>query len=73
MNQLIKIESTNGKETVNARDLHDFLESKRHFANWIKTKIAKYDFKEGVDFAINKTVNSFSDKPIIEYQQTIEI
>ena len=73
MNQLIKIESTNGKETVNARDLHDFLESKRHFANWIKNKIAKYDFKEGVDFAINKTVNSFSDKPIIEYHITIEM
>lgn len=35
---------------VNARDLHKFLEVGRDFSTWIKARITKYDFKEGVDF-----------------------
>lgn len=50
MNELIKIVRTNEKETVNARDLHGFLENKRQFADWIKQRVEQYDFKEGLDF-----------------------
>lgn len=38
--------------TVNARDLHAGLQSKRDFSNWIKTRITKYGFQEGVDYKI---------------------
>lgn len=38
--------------TINARDLHAFLEVGRDFSNWIKQRIQKYEFKEGVDFVL---------------------
>ena len=54
MNELIKIEknSVGGDliETVNARELHTFLESRQDFSTWIKNRIEQYDFVEGVDF-----------------------
>lgn len=43
-------------ETVNARELHKFLESKQEFANWIKNRIAQYGFVEGQDFTVDKTI-----------------
>lgn len=39
-----------GNQAVSARELHQFLESKQYFANWIKNRIEKFNFKEGVDF-----------------------
>lgn len=39
-------------QTVNARDLHAFLEVGRDFSNWIKSRIAQYGFEEGVDYAL---------------------
>ncbi|MBM6550306.1 antA/AntB antirepressor family protein [Marinomonas ostreistagni] len=36
-------------ETVNARDLHEFLEIGRDFATWLKARISQYDFFEGED------------------------
>ena len=37
-------------ETVNARDLHEFLEVGRFFSNWIKGRIKEYGFQENQDF-----------------------
>lgn len=37
--------------TVNARDLHQFLEVGRDFATWIKARIEQYGFEDGTDFA----------------------
>jgi len=48
--ELIKIEKKNGIETVNARELHEFLESKRQFADWIKQRIENYSFVESQDY-----------------------
>ena len=48
--ELIKITEQNGKQAVSARELHAFLESKQDFSNWIKNRIEKYDFEEGVDY-----------------------
>ena len=56
MKDLIKIEERDGIETVNARELHSFLESKQEFAHWIKNRIAKYGFIEGEDFTIDKNI-----------------
>ncbi|RNF70459.1 transcriptional regulator [Marinomonas rhizomae] len=39
-------------DTVNARDLHTFLELGRDFSNWIKARIAQYGFEEGEDFTV---------------------
>lgn len=41
-----------GKQAVDARELHNFLESKRDFSTWIKSKISKYGFVEGIDFIV---------------------
>lgn len=37
-------------QTVNARDLHAFLEVGKRFADWIKDRINQYGFIEGRDF-----------------------
>lgn len=50
MNEIIKISEYNGKRAVNARELHQFLESKQDFSTWIKGRIKKYDFVENQDF-----------------------
>ena len=36
--------------TVDARELHAFLESRQDFSTWIKGRIAQYDFAENQDF-----------------------
>ena len=55
LNELIKIEVKEGKETVNARELHSFLENRRDFSAWIKARVIRYGFIEGVDFT-NDTI-----------------
>lgn len=54
MNELIAVAERNIGEsliqTVNARELHSFLEVKSEFRNWIKNRIADFDFEEGADF-----------------------
>ena len=58
MNQLIEINtSEEGIKTVNARDLHAFIESKQQFADWIKARIEQYGFVEGADFTVHKFMN----------------
>jgi len=54
MNELIKIETnSNGESIVSGRELHEFLESKQDFSDWIKNRIEKYGFVEDIDFTIN--------------------
>ena len=54
MNELIKIEknSVGGDliETVNARELHSFLEVQTRYNDWIKNRISEYSFVEESDF-----------------------
>jgi len=55
---------TQETQTINARDLHKFLESKRQFANWIQERIQQYDFVEGRDYVVIEEVsNNFVKKP----------
>ena len=44
--------------TVNARDLHQFLEVGRDYTNWIKDRITEYDFKENDDFVCSPDLAS---------------
>ena len=51
MNELIKIEiNKNNEQLVSAKELHEFLEVKSKFADWIKNRIEKYGFEENQDF-----------------------
>ena len=56
MKELIPIENKDGKQTVNARELHGFLESKQKFSDWIKARIKDYDFVEDQDFVTNHKI-----------------
>lgn len=54
MNEIIKLTAQNiggeTQQTVNARELHAFLEVGKDFSNWIKDRIEKYGFVEGIDY-----------------------
>jgi phage anti-repressor protein len=39
-------------DTVNARELHTFLEVGRHFATWLNARIRQYGFEMDVDYTI---------------------
>jgi phage anti-repressor protein len=61
MNEIIKInKSVIGNDevnSVNAREIHNYLEVKTPFSMWVQRAIKKYDFVENVDFTIHKIVN----------------
>ena len=46
--------------SVNARDIHNYLQVNSKFADWIKRAIVKYDFKENIDFTVLK--NEYAEK-----------
>jgi anti-repressor protein len=68
MDKLIKIDE---KGLVNARELHEFLENKRQFADWIKQRISQYGFIENEDFTVHKFVNGKATQ--IDYVITIDM
>lgn len=72
MNELIPIIEAEGKRTVNARDLHDFLGVARDFSTWIKERIEKFNFTEGKDFSpvLGKSTGG---RPAIEYFLSIDM
>lgn len=84
MNELIPIGKTklNGAEinSVNARDLHEVLESETKFADWIKRRLDETDAVENVDYICfsqrKETQRNDGQKGItttIEYILTIDI
>ena len=71
-NGLIKIyENDRQEQVVNARELHEKLESKRDFSNWITDRIQKYDFIENVDFT-TILLKSTGGRPRTEYALTLD-
>ncbi|UNF47301.1 antA/AntB antirepressor family protein [Bartonella krasnovii] len=78
MNTLIEIkEQAIGQETVqtvNARELHAFLEVKRDFSNWIKDRINKYDFKEERDYILTLAkIGERQNVVLKEYHLTLSV
>ena len=79
MNDLIKIQPQNigGQtiETVNARDLHSFLEVGKMFANWIKDRIDQYNFIENLDYVVIAETgnNPLGGRPSREYAISIDM
>lgn len=76
-NELLPIYENEKKEKlVNARELHEKLESKQEFANWIKNRIKKYEFIENEDFiCFDKFVKAdrYGNKTLKEYYLTIDM
>lgn len=67
--ELIKIEQKrigDGEiNSVDARELHTFLENGYQFSKWITERIKQYEFTEGVDFIT--IVNSYYSPPRKDY------
>lgn len=61
--------------TVNARELHAYLEIGKDFSNWIKDRIDKYGFVENQDFIIFAKIgeNSSAGRPSKEYFLTLDM
>lgn len=79
MQELIAVNPSHvsGQEipTVNARDLHSFLECKKDFSSWIKDRIAKYGFEENQDFVVFTQIgeNLNGGRPAIDYHLTLDM
>ena len=79
MNELIKLQSqvinNEPVETVNARELHSFVESKQDFSTWIKNRIEKYEFVENQDFIkLHKKMElSKTGQVAIDYYITLDM
>ena len=75
-NELLPIYENESKEKlVNARELHEKLESKQEFANWIKNRIRKYGFVENTDFLKHDNFIKVGNlkRPQIDYYLTIDM
>ncbi|MBF0421259.1 MAG: antA/AntB antirepressor family protein [Magnetococcales bacterium] len=61
--------------TVNAKELHAFLEVGKDFSNWIKDRIGKYNFIENQDFIVFAKFgeNPQGGRPATEYHLTLDM
>ena len=77
MNELIPLQpqtiNGNAVETVSARELHEFLESKQDFSTWIKNRIADYDFVENQDFVRFHKKMEANNATLIDYYITLDM
>ena len=79
MNELIPLHQVEmageAVETVNARELHAFLEVGKDFTTWVKKRIEEYGFVENVDFVIFPHLGEKSERgrPRKEYFITLDM
>jgi len=76
MNVIVNIDNKNiGAETnsVNAKELHKFLQSNTQYSHWITRRIKKYDFKENQDYIIIETKKAGNNAIIKEYYITLDM
>lgn len=57
--------------SVNAMELHSFIESKTQYSHWITRRIEKYDFIENQDYIIVETRTA--GRPLKEYFITLDV
>lgn len=73
--ELIKISKNDrGIETVDARDLWRYIESKQEFSNWIRTRIREYGFEKDNDYIVFDEIikNSNGGRPQVKYCISID-
>lgn len=58
-------------ETINARDLHKFLEVRSKFSDWISRRIKGYGFVENEDFL--RFLEKSKGRPRVEYYISIDM
>ncbi len=69
MNQLIKTnQNNNGEIIISGRELHEFLEVKERYIQWIE-RMLEYGFSEGIDY-VSLTEKVRSEKRARTYDQT---
>lgn len=75
MDALIAITERAGQPTVNARELHAFLEVGKVFAAWITERITAFDFKPGADFEVvsESGNNPQGGRPAREYFLSLDM
>ena len=77
MNELIKLNkaeiNNETVQTVSARELHSFLESRQDFSTWIKNRIEKYGFVENQDFVRFHKKMEANNATMIEYYITLDM
>ena len=79
MNELISLTQSaiNGElqQTVNARELHAFLEVQTRFNDWIAARINEYEFIENQDFVsfLKTTKKPNGGRPAIDYHITLDM
>ena len=79
MNELIRINrkdiNGNAVNTVNARELHAFLEVGKDFSTWLKDRIEQYNFIEHQDFSICPETGEKSGRgrPAKEYYLSLDM
>jgi len=68
-------ESETGIQTVNARELHTFLEVGKDFSTWIKDRISQFGFEEGIDYSPESGNRSdgLPGKPRLEYHLSLDM
>lgn len=71
MNELIKVNYDNGRPTVSARELHEFLEVKTPYDKWFP-RMCEYGFTEQIDFSTFLS-ESTGGRPAQDAQLTIEM
>jgi anti-repressor protein len=71
MEELIKVsQNENGEQTVNARELHKFLEVKTDFKDWMP-RMLEYGFEENIDFC-SFLSESTGGRPSKDYILTLD-
>lgn len=73
MNELIKVTYEDDKGLVNARELHEFLEVKQDFTDWVKKQLDGVDAVENVDFTRFPFKREGNNATLMEYIVTLEI
>jgi anti-repressor protein len=58
MNEILTVIEQEGRQAVDARELHRVLEVGRDFSTWIKDRIEKYGFAEGKDYQTREELSS---------------
>jgi len=73
--ELIRIHHRNNQRLVDARELHEFLESKQEFANWIKNRINQYGFIGDQDYvSFDKIIKRETGASVrVEYGLTLDM
>ncbi len=71
-NSLITVIYEDGEQIVDARELHEYLEVKSKFADWIRNRISEYEFTENQDF-ISVSKNLENGGRSKEYHLTLEM